>query len=56
MLRAPATDTAEVRGLERYEAPFPFEGTLTKLDVQLTRGAPSPGEAEAAERAALSRQ
>jgi arylsulfatase A-like enzyme len=41
---------------ERYEAPFPFEGTLTKLDVQLTRGAPSPGEAEAAERAALSRQ
>jgi arylsulfatase len=41
---------------ERYTAPFPFEGTLHRLDVQVTRGSPSPGEAEAAERAAMSRQ
>jgi len=41
---------------ERYEAPFPFEGKLTRLDVQLTRGAPSTAETEAAERAAMSQQ
>ncbi len=41
---------------ERYDAPFPFEGTLTRLDVQLTRGAPSTAETEAAERAAMSQQ
>ncbi len=41
---------------ERYEAPFPFEGTLHRLEVQLTRGTSADGEAEAAERAAMSRQ
>ncbi len=41
---------------ERYEAPYPFEGTLSRLDVQLTRGAPSVAETEAAERAAMSQQ
>ncbi len=41
---------------ERYDAPFPFEGTLHRLEVQLTRGSPGDGEAEAAERAAMSRQ
>jgi arylsulfatase len=41
---------------ERYSAPFPFEGTLQRLDVVLTRGSPSKGEAEAAQRAAMSRQ
>jgi arylsulfatase len=41
---------------ERYEAPFPFEGTLHRLDVQVTRGKPTADETAAAERAAMSRQ
>jgi arylsulfatase len=40
----------------RYQAPFPFEGTLHRLDVQVTRGPASAGAAEAAERAAMSQQ
>jgi arylsulfatase len=41
---------------ERYAAPYRFEGTLRRLDITLARQPPSNGEAEAAERAAMSRQ
>jgi arylsulfatase len=41
---------------ERYEAPFPFEGTLHRLDVQVMGGRPTADETAAAERAAMSRQ
>ena len=43
---------------ERYAAPFPFEGTLRRLDMTLARQPPADAddEAEAAERAAMSRQ
>jgi arylsulfatase A-like enzyme len=42
---------------ERYEAPFPFEGTLRRLDVTLARPSSGPQtEAETAGRAAMSRQ
>ena len=41
---------------ERYTAPFPFEGTLHRLEVQLTRASPSTAEVESAARAAMSRQ
>jgi arylsulfatase len=42
----------------RYAAPFPFEGTLTRLDVALARQSATAQDAEglAAERAAMSRQ
>ncbi len=42
----------------RYDAPFPFEGRLSRLDVTLGRPSPSAEDDEtlAAERAALSRQ
>jgi arylsulfatase len=42
----------------RYTAPFPFEGTLTRLDVTLARHPPAAQDDEtlAAERAAMSRQ
>ena len=43
---------------ERYRAPFPFEGTVRRLEVTLARPSSSARdtEAEAAERAAMSRQ
>jgi arylsulfatase A-like enzyme len=41
---------------ERYAAPYRFEGTLRRLDITLARQPPTNGEAEAAERAAMSRQ
>jgi arylsulfatase len=43
---------------ERYAAPFPFEGTLRRLDVVLARQSPTAQDEEslAAERAAMSRQ
>lgn len=43
---------------ERYRAPFPFEGTVRRLEVTLARPSSSgrDTEAEAAERAAMSRQ
>jgi arylsulfatase len=43
---------------DRYAAPFPFEGTLSRLDVALARQSATAQDAEglAAERAAMSRQ
>jgi len=40
---------------DRYSAPFPFEGTLHRVDVQLA-GAPTPEGAEAEQRAAMAQQ
>ncbi len=40
---------------EEYDGPFPFEGTLHRLDVQLV-SPPAPGEAAAEAREGMSRQ
>jgi arylsulfatase A-like enzyme len=41
---------------ERYRGSFPFEGELDRLEITLTRQPASAGDAEGAERAAMSRQ
>ena len=41
---------------ERYDGPFPFEGELDRLEINLARQPTSARDAEGAERAAMSRQ